>query len=60
MTGPAAPETKAEREQNTPPNLVDQIDTTDIFAVPVDNSETEEQMTNKKLEQMQKKPQSHL
>jgi hypothetical protein len=55
MTGPAKPETKAEREKNTPPDLVDQIDTTDIFAVPVDTSEQEEEVTNKKLEQMQKK-----
>jgi hypothetical protein len=54
-TAPAAPETKAQREQNTPPDMVDQIDTTDIFAVPVDTSEEEEVVENKKLEQMQKK-----
>ena len=54
-TTPAAPETKAQREQNTPPDMVDQIDTTDIFAVPMDSSEEEENVMNKKLEQMQKK-----
>ena len=55
MTGPAKPGTKVEREKNTPPDLVDQIDTTDVFAVPVDSSEQEEEITSKKLEQMQKK-----
>jgi hypothetical protein len=50
-------ETKAEREQNTPPDLVDQIDTTDVFAVPVDTSEEEEEVNEAQLEQMQKKMQ---
>ena len=53
---PTAAEVKAQREKNTPPDMVDQIDTTDVFAVPVDSSEQEEEMTSKKLEQMQKKP----
>ena len=53
---PTAPEAKAQREQNTPPNMVDQIDSTDVFAIPVNPSEQEEELTNKKLEQMQKKP----
>jgi hypothetical protein len=57
-TGPAKPETKVEREQNTPPDLVDQIDTTDIFAVPVDTSEEEEDVNAAKLEKMQKKMQT--
>lgn len=55
---PATTPTKAELEKNTPPDMVDQIDTTDIFAVPVDTSEQEEDVNEAKLEQMQKKMQS--
>ena len=57
-TGPANSETKAQREKNTPPDLVDQIDTPDVFAVPFDTSEEEEDVEAAKLERMQKKMQS--
>ena len=53
---PAASETKAQRGQNVPPDMVDPIDTTDVFAVPVSPSDQEEELMGKKLEQMQKKP----
>jgi hypothetical protein len=57
-TDPAKSETKAQLEKNTPPDLVDQIDTTDVFAIPVDTSEEEEDVEEAKLEKMQKKMQS--
>lgn len=55
---PAAQEKSTSQEnraKNVPPDLVDQIDTTDIYAVPFDTSEEEEDVSEQNLEKLQKK-----
>ena len=53
----AAPMTPAPSQSNkaAPPDVVDQEDTTDVFAVPLDSSEEEEEQEEESLEKTQKK-----
>ena len=49
------PSSQAAREKNVPPDLVDQIDDTDAYAIPLDDSEEEERVEEERLERLQKK-----
>jgi hypothetical protein len=61
IAAPAAskPSSVQEREKNTPPDLVDQTDTTDTLAIPLDESEEEEDVQEANLEKTQKKLQQN-
>ena len=60
VAAPSAPQTssQAAREKNVPPDLVDQIDATDVYAIPLDDSEEEEDVEEARLEKMQKELQA--
>lgn len=63
VTKPAEPVKTPAQEQNAPrkmvmPDQVDQHDTTDIFAIPFDTSETEEDLEIEKLDKLSAKLQA--
>lgn len=43
------------KEKTAPPDLVDQVDDTDLYTVPLDTSEEEEDVEESQLEKLQKK-----
>lgn len=63
VTKPAEPAKTPAKEQNAPrkmvmPDQVDQHDTTDIFAIPFDTSETEEDIEIENLDKLSAKLQA--